>query len=211
MKFFTAILAGFFLFPLPDAYAQRAGSFFCLANDDSARVMYHTDTFKADPSITAQQYQDGFSNALKAQGKSLAVDCKFTDNTSAIPGYLNGLKQQCSDCAIYTLQRLAWNPQATATATEEAADGAPYPTKKNMLQGQSACANFNETNYRQLALSGEPDTQLKAMCGQAYEYYTMYKRAIKQGYSEADANRTYAAHEGAARNAVSFYENNRAN
>ena len=44
------------------------------------------------------------------------------------------------------------------------------------------------------------------MCGQAFEYYTMYKRAIAQGYSEADANRTYAAHEQSARVAEGFLD-----
>ena len=47
------------------------------------------------------------------------------------------------------------------------------------------------------------------MCGQAFEYYSMYLRAIEHGYSEADANRTYDAHQQAALNAISFYQNNR--
>ena len=49
------------------------------------------------------------------------------------------------------------------------------------------------------------------MCGQAFEYYTMYKRAIAQGYSEADANRTYAAHEDSARVANGFLGSHGAN
>lgn len=32
----------------------------------------------------------------------------------------------------------------------------------------------------------------------------MYERAISQGYSEADCNRTYAAHEQSAQVAVSY-------
>ncbi len=86
---------------------------------------------------------------------------------------------------------------------------ASYPTKPNMLAGQAACSMMNESNYRQVAVSGGNDVQLKAMCGQAYEYYVMYKRAISQGYSEADANRTYSAHEQSARVAINFYTNNR--
>ena len=35
--------------------------------------------------------------------------------------------------------------------------------------------------------------QLNTMCGQAFEYYTMYKRAIRQGYGPTDAERTYQA------------------
>jgi hypothetical protein len=39
----------------------------------------------------------------------------------------------------------------------------------------------------------------------------MYKRAIAQGYSEADANRTYAAHEDSARVAKGFLGSHGAN
>ena len=75
--------------------------------------------------------------------------------------------------------------------------------------GQPACAMMNEGNYRQVGVSGGTDVQLKTMCAQAYEYYVMYKRAIAQGYAEADANRTYAAHEQSARVAIDFYSKNR--
>lgn len=84
-----------------------------------------------------------------------------------------------------------------------------FQTKPN-LADSPACEGFTEDNYRQVALSGGLDVQLKTMCGQAFEYYTMYKRAIAQGYSEADSNRTYAAHEQSALVANSFYANNRA-
>ena len=68
---------------------------------------------------------------------------------------------------------------------------------------------MNESNYRQVGLSGGNDVQLKTMCAQAYEYYVMYKRAIAQGYAEADANRTYDAHAKSARVAIHYYQNNR--
>jgi hypothetical protein len=87
--------------------------------------------------------------------------------------------------------------------------GGSYPTRPNALDGSPACSMMNEGNYRDVSLSGGNDVQLKTMCGQAFEYYHMYKNAIAQGYSEADANRTYAAHQGAAQNAISFYQNNR--
>lgn len=69
----------------------------------------------------------------------------------------------------------------------------------------------NSGNYRSAALSGGNDVQLKTMCGQAYEYYAMYRRALEQGYSEADAERTYQAHAQSAAVANDFYDNNRAN
>lgn len=87
---------------------------------------------------------------------------------------------------------------------------ASYPTRPNVLAGQAACAMMDEGNYRQVGTAGGTDVQLRTMCAQAYEYYVMYKRAIAQGYAEADANRTYAAHEQSARNAIAFFTNNRA-
>ena len=87
--------------------------------------------------------------------------------------------------------------------------GGSYPTRPNALGGSAACSMMNQGNYRDVSLSGGNDVQLKTMCGQAFEYYSMYLRAIEQGYSEADANRTYDAHQQAALNAISFYENNR--
>jgi hypothetical protein len=87
--------------------------------------------------------------------------------------------------------------------------GGSYPTRPNLLDGSPACSMMNQNNYRDVSLSGGNDVQLKTMCGQAFEYYHMYLNAISQGYSEADANRTYAAHQGAAQNAIAFYQNNR--
>jgi hypothetical protein len=89
------------------------------------------------------------------------------------------------------------------------ASGGSYPTRPNLALG--ACAGFTEANYRQRALSGGGDQQLYTMCGQAFEYYVMYKRAIAQGYSEADANRTYAAHQQAANVASGFLQSHGAN
>lgn len=74
-----------------------------------------------------------------------------------------------------------------------------YPTRPNLAEG-SQCPGFTLGNYRTHAFNGGRDQQLFALCGQAFEYYKMYLNAIDQGYSEADANRTYNAHEGAVRN-----------
>ncbi|HZW16759.1 MAG TPA: hypothetical protein VFF66_10985 [Brevundimonas sp.] len=103
------------------------------------------------------------------------------------------------------------NVGLTGSVGQTATGGAGVTVRPNALGSSPACSMMNESNYRQVALSGGNDVQLKTMCGQAFEYYTMYKRAIAQGYSEADANRTYDAHQQAALNAISFYNNNRAN
>jgi hypothetical protein len=68
---------------------------------------------------------------------------------------------------------------------------------------------YTEANYRELSLAEGQDQQLRAFCGQSYEYWTMYKRALSQGYSEADAGRTYAAHEKAALVLKQFYDETR--
>ncbi|WP_372016948.1 hypothetical protein [Pseudoxanthomonas sp. 10H] len=91
-----------------------------------------------------------------------------------------------------------------ASAAGALAGGGGYATRPNLATG--ACPGFTEGNYRQKAVSGGGDQQLYAMCGQAFEYYTMYKRAIAQGYSEADANRTYAAHQQSAQVAQGYLD-----
>ncbi|MDP1588538.1 MAG: hypothetical protein Q8M07_12385 [Prosthecobacter sp.] len=74
-----------------------------------------------------------------------------------------------------------------------------YPTRPNLALG-AQCPGFTIANYRTHAFNGGNDQQLYSLCGQAFEYYKMYLNAIDQGYSEADANRTYDAHQGAVRN-----------
>ncbi|GAB3505179.1 hypothetical protein [Pseudoxanthomonas daejeonensis] len=93
---------------------------------------------------------------------------------------------------------------ASSLAGMAGGGGGSYRTRENLAL--SSCAGFTESNYRQKAVSGGGDQQLYAMCGQAFEYYTMYKRAIAQGYSEADANRTYAAHQQSAEVAAGYLQ-----
>ncbi len=91
-----------------------------------------------------------------------------------------------------------------ATSTQTVNGAARYPTKPNLAL--RFCPGFTEANYRSLSTARGPDTQRKTHCGLSFEYYTMYKRAIAQGYSEADSNRTYAAHEGAVSSLRSLVE-----
>lgn len=100
--------------------------------------------------------------------------------------------------------------QASSASSSPPPPATPaYPVRPNVLEAGGACRGFTLDNYRERALAGGSDVQLNTMCGQAYEYYAMYLRAISQGYSEADANRTYAAFEKAAANATSFYQSAR--
>lgn len=100
-------------------------------------------------------------------------------------------------------------PTSGRALTGARSAGGSYPTKPNALNGQQACSMMNESNYRQVSQSGGNDVQLKTMCALAYEHYVSYKRAIAQGYAEADANRTYAAHQQAAQVAIRFYADTR--
>ena len=62
---------------------------------------------------------------------------------------------------------------------------------------------FTETNYRERSFAAG-DEQLRKLCGQAYEYLAMYKRALEQGHPEA--YRTYDAHKQAAAVVNNFYD-----
>lgn len=136
MRTLTALLVAFLLLGSSNAFAEERGSAgFCLAVDDQTKTYYFSDTFKTDPSTTQEQYITGFQQALHAQGKQLPVECKFTDLADRIPVYLNGLKQQCSDCAVYSVQRVAWTPGKQDAANQKGAAGGTYKARDNVLAG----------------------------------------------------------------------------
>jgi hypothetical protein len=85
---------------------------------------------------------------------------------------------------------------------------ASFRTLGNMAKGPQ-CPGFTMENYRTVALNGGNDQQLFSLCGQAFEYYHQYENAIAQGYSEAEANLTYKAHEQSALVATDFYNKNK--
>lgn len=150
-----------------------------------------------------------FRSLVGAAVGATMVGAAGADTDAVLGAALKGAQIFNSDSAVAaslgaTGDALLGAGSATsATASGLAgASGGSYPTRPNLAA--SACAGFTEGNYRQKALSGGGDQQLHTMCGQAFDYYAMYKRAIAQGYSEADANRTYAAHEQSARVAQGF-------
>jgi hypothetical protein len=97
---------------------------------------------------------------------------------------------------------------ATGPSTKGTTPPGTYPTKPNRATGQF-CPGFTMENFETKAFQGGNDTQLFTMCGQAFNYYRMYLNAIRQGYAEADANRTYDAHVKSARVAEQFYRDTR--
>lgn len=83
-----------------------------------------------------------------------------------------------------------------------------YPARPNTLDGGAACQGYSVDNYKEVYSSNSngPDAQLHAHCAGAYNYYWMYLNAIRQGYSQADSDRTYAAFEDAAKVTTHFYQ-----
>jgi len=91
------------------------------------------------------------------------------------------------------------------------ASGGSYPPRLNTLAGHPACSGYTVDNYKEYfaANKNSGDTQLHTMCAAAYNYYWMYLNAIRQGYSQQDSDRTYAAFQDAARVATSYYQSAR--
>ncbi|MEO6432384.1 MAG: hypothetical protein ABIO29_00185 [Sphingomicrobium sp.] len=78
---------------------------------------------------------------------------------------------------------------AGATGGSMASSMSTAPVMPNTIGG--SCPGMNEGNYRQVAVAGGGDTQMKSMCGLAYEHYNSYKNSVAQGYSAADQQLAY--------------------
>ncbi len=155
-----------------------------------------------------QSSGDGWLRALIGAGVGLAAGQAYgLDSTQTLGAVMKGIEVtsngNAAGAAAGTVgDQLIGN--SSGTTPTRTTGNASYPTKPNLAS--SACIGFTEDNYRTKSAEGGGDSQLKTMCGQAFEYYTMYKRAIAQGYSESDANRTYAAHEDSARVASGYLQ-----
>ncbi len=150
---------------------------------------------------------------LLVAGVGATAASKFGGSTEQIVGgALKGAQIANADNAVGAALGSTADTMLTSGATASggaanangpgAVSPGSYPTQPNLATG--SCAGFTEANYREKAVSGGGDQQLYTMCGQAFEYYTMYKRAISQGYSQADAERTYSAHRDSAAVASSY-------
>lgn len=196
----VAVLGLWFAAAPAHAQEERGSSFFCIIDDQSSNTYIHTGTFTADPAISTESYESSWRDYLKANGYPYANGgCTFTDMADKIPAYLDGLHQQCDDCSVWSLREVAWKYEPPA----------PAAAKDHGNMATQMCDGFTEENYREKALAEGNDQQLRALCGAAYEYYTMYKRALEQGYSEEDAERTYQAHEKSVAVLKQFYEETR--
>lgn len=100
---------------------------------------------------------------------------------------------------------------ASALSPSAASGGASFATRENHLLGSAACSGYTNDNYKEFFASNSngPDVQLHTMCAAAFNYYSMYLNAIRQGYSEPQCNQTYGAFQSAASVATNFYETTR--
>lgn len=115
---------------------------------------------------------------------------------------LEGLRQSIEE------DERAQSQAATPIAEEPAA--APVQASLEPNLAASPCADFGvtEDNYRQASLAPGNDLQMRTLCGQALELYSMYKRAVAQGHPEAW--RTYDAHRQASAQLTGFDHETRA-
>ena len=100
--------------------------------------------------------------------------------------------------------------QAPAPVAEEPAPSVPVQASLEPNLAASPCADFGvtEDNYRSASLAPGNDLQMRTLCGQALELYSMYKRAVGQGHPEAW--RTYDAHRQASMQLTGFDRETRA-
>jgi hypothetical protein len=100
--------------------------------------------------------------------------------------------------------------EAARAPVEEAASAPAVPANVEPNLAASTCADFGvtEDNYRTASLAPGNDFQMRTLCGQALELYSMYKRAVAQGHPEAW--RTYDAHRQASAQLTGFDNDTRA-
>ena len=148
---------------------------------------------------------------LRAQAQQVRQQIAEAEAAGVDPAFLQSLRDMMDETERTISEMEA--DQASAAAAPEPAPvpvAASYAARPNALDGDPACAEFTIANYRELGLRGGDNVQLDTMCAAAFEYYSAYLNAIRQGYAEADANRTYEAHSRAALVASTFYRDTRA-
>lgn len=143
------------------------------------------------------QYQQ--TQQMIEQAEAAGVDSSLT---SSLRESLEGLRQ--------VIDEMERDQQAAAQASSAPSEPEPTPapaaaaaSEENLAASTCGRFGFTADNYRTVALSGGNDEQIKTLCGQAYEYHSMYKRALSQGHPEAW--RTYDAHKKSAAVVNNFY------
>ena len=143
------------------------------------------------------QYEETMN--LLRQAESMGVD----------PAMLASLRESLEGLRRSIEEDERAQSEAAAPVAEEPAP-APVQASLEPNLAASPCADFGvtEDNYRQASLAPGNDLQMRTLCGQALEYYSMYKRAVAQGHPEAW--RTYDAHRQASMQLTGFDRERRA-
>jgi hypothetical protein len=146
---------------------------------------------------------------LKAQYAQTMDMLNQAEAAGMDPSLVASLRQSLEDLRRSIEEDERAQSQAAAPIVEEPV---PVPVQANVEPNLAAspCADFGvtEDNYRQASLAPGNDVQMRTLCGQALEYYAMYKRAVAQGHPEAW--RTYDAHRQASAQLTGFDRETRA-
>lgn len=146
------------------------------------------------------QYQQ--TQVLLSQGEAAGLDPNML---AMLRESLAGIKQMIDEMER---EQLSASSSGSSNAEPEALASQAAPAEENLAAATCSRFGFTEGNYRDRALAPGNDLQIRTMCGQAYEYYTMYKRALAQRHPEA--SKTYKAHSDSALVVNSFYGEARA-
>lgn len=146
------------------------------------------------------QYQETME--LLNQAESMGVDPAMV---ASLRETLEGLRESIDEQERSEREEAMPPPETASEAPPPSPDA---PLEPNLAAATCADFGITEDNYRTAALSGGDDVQMKTLCGQAMEYYSMYKRAMAQKHPEAW--RTYDAHKAAAMQLNAFDRDTRA-
>lgn len=136
------------------------------------------------------------SEAMLNEAEAAGMDPSIT---ASLRESLDGLRQ--------VIDEMERDQASSSSYSEEPQAAEPEPAPVQMAEDNLAaptCSrlDFDEGNYREKSFA-PGDEQLRALCGQAYEYYAMYRRALDQRHPEAW--KTYDAHKQSAAVVNNFY------
>lgn len=141
------------------------------------------------------QYQqtEAMLNDAEAMGMDPSLTASLRESLTGLRQVIDEMERDQASSSTY-----AEEPPVADSSTAPRA-----PEEANLAAAVCSKFDFDELNYRQKALAPGNDLQIRTMCGQAYEYYTMYKRALDQRHPEAW--KTYDAHKKSAMVVNNFY------
>jgi hypothetical protein len=91
---------------------------------------------------------------------------------------------------------------ACSSAVAQGSAATPVSLEPNLASSTCAAFGVTDDNYRRASLAPGKDLRTRALCGEALELYSMYKRAVAQGHPQPW--RTYDAHRQASAQLTGF-------